>query len=306
MSGSPARVVCVGVSVVDAIFEVPVLPSGPDKVHASGYREVAGGVAANGARAVARLGGRAALISRVGADRLADLLTAEFAADGVDVAGVERMVGCRTPFSMVAIDPSGERQIVNDTDLRLFEGPGPVEHDTLAEADAVLVDTRWPAAALLALRSARRRGVPGVIDVDIEPDEPVIELIRTASHAVFSRQGLRGLSGEDGIERGLALARRFTSAWVAVTAGAAGLFWSEGEGTPPRHLPAFPVKAVDTLAAGDVFHGALALALGEDRPLEPALRFAMAAAAIKCTRAGGSAGAPHRHEVEAFLAGRSA
>lgn len=306
MSSDPARVVCVGVSVVDAIFDVPVLPSGPDKVHASGYREVAGGVAANAARAIARLGGHATLLSRVGADRLAEVLTAEFAADGVDVTGVARRRGCRTPFSMVAIDASGERQIVNDTDRRLFQGAARIDRESLARADAVLVDTRWPAAALVALRSARRRGVPGVIDVDIEPDDPVVLLIRTASHAVFSRQGLRGLTGEDGIERGLALARRFTNAWVAVTAGAAGVFWSEAEGAPPRQLPAFPVKAVDTLGAGDVFHGALALALGEGRPLQPALRFAMAAAALKCTRPGGGAAAPYRHEVEAFLAARAA
>lgn len=305
MRADPARVVCVGVAVVDAIFDVPVLPSGPDKVHATGYREVAGGVAANAARAIARLGGRAALLTRLGADRLADLLTAEFAAEGVDVTGVVRRKGCRTPFSMVAIDAAGERQIVNDTDLRLFQGAARIDREGLARADAVLVDTRWPAAALIALRSARRRGVPGVIDVDIEPDDAVLALIRTASHAVFSRQGLRGLTGEDGIERGLALARRFTSAWVAVTAGAAGVFWSESEGAPPRQLPAFPVRAVDTLGAGDVFHGALALALGEGRPLAASLRFAMAAAALKCTRPGGGAGAPWRHEVETFLAERS-
>jgi sulfofructose kinase len=305
VSAAGARVVCVGVSVVDAIFDVPVLPSGPEKVHASGYREVAGGVAANAARAVARLGGRACLLSRVGADRLAELLIDEFAADGIDVSGVVRRKGCRTPFSMVAIDGGGERQIVNDTDLRLFQGAARIDRQALAEADAVLVDTRWPAAALVALRSAKRRGVPGVIDVDIEPDDAVVALIRTASHAVFSRQGLRGLTGEDGIERGLALARRFTSAWVAVTAGAAGVFWSEAEGSAPRQLPAFPVKAVDTLAAGDVFHGALALALAEGRPLQPALRFAMAAAALKCTRPGGGAGTPYRHEVESFLAERA-
>ena len=70
-----------------------------------------------------------------------------------------------------------------------------------------------------------------------------------------------------------------------------------------RHLPAFPVKPVDTLGAGDVFHGALALGLAEGLEIEAALRLAAAAAALKCTRSGGRAGTPSRSEVDAFLRG---
>jgi sulfofructose kinase len=69
-------------------------------------------------------------------------------------------------------------------------------------------------------------------------------------------------------------------------------------------MPAFAVEAVDTLGAGDTFHGAFALALAEGRDIQAAMRFAAAAAAIKCTRFGGIEGAPLRGEVEAFLAGR--
>ena len=68
-----------------------------------------------------------------------------------------------------------------------------------------------------------------------------------------------------------------------------------------RHERAFAVPVVDTLGAGDIFHGAFALALGQGRSETLALRFANAAAALKCTRPGGGAGAPWRHEVEAFL-----
>ena len=69
-----------------------------------------------------------------------------------------------------------------------------------------------------------------------------------------------------------------------------------------RELPVFKIDAVDTLAAGDVFHAGFALALAEGRDEVTALRFGAAAAGLKCTRFGGSMGAPKRAEVEAFLA----
>ena len=89
------------------------------------------------------------------------------------------------------------------------------------------------------------------------------------------------------------------SEFVAVTAGAYGTYWAGG------HRPAFEVEAVDTLAAGDVFHGAFAFGLAEGWQIPAAIRFAAAAAAIKCTRFGGRLGAPTRAEVEAFLAERA-
>ena len=89
-------------------------------------------------------------------------------------------------------------------------------------------------------------------------------------------------------------------AFVAVTDGANDVLWlDDGE---LRQVPAFEVDAVDTLGAGDTFHGAFALMLAEGSPNATAMRFAAAAAALKCTRFGGSSSAPTRAEVEAFLA----
>ena len=73
-------------------------------------------------------------------------------------------------------------------------------------------------------------------------------------------------------------------------------------GTSVFHLPAFPVTAVETLGAGDTFHGAFALALAEGMEIAAAMRFAAAAAALRCTRSGGRAALPSRHEVMALLA----
>jgi sulfofructose kinase len=91
-----------------------------------------------------------------------------------------------------------------------------------------------------------------------------------------------------------------TDAYVSVTGGGAGAWWLH-RGQTGRDT-AFTVEAVDTLGAGDVYHGAFALALGEGQDLASARRFSAAAAALKCTRFGGIAGAPSRQDVETFLA----
>ena len=101
--------------------------------------------------------------------------------------------------------------------------------------------------------------------------------------------------------RGLLAMRDRTDAFLAVTTGAGGVWWLDG--SEIRNQPAFPVEVVDTVGAGDVFHGALALALAERQPEPAALRFASAAAALKCARPGGRAGTPARSEVEELLKG---
>ena len=91
--------------------------------------------------------------------------------------------------------------------------------------------------------------------------------------------------------------------FVAVTAGADGCFWFDRrEYRTIRQLRPPPVVAVDTLAAGDVFHGAFTLALAERRSIEAAIAFANVAAALKCRTFGGRLGAPARAEVDALLA----
>ena len=107
------------------------------------------------------------------------------------------------------------------------------------------------------------------------------------------------MTGTDDPAEGLARAAGMTDAWLAVTAGEKGCYW-RGD-TSLCHMPAFQVTVRDTLGAGDVFHGALALALAEGQAAAAALRFASAAAALKCTRLGGRAGIPTRSEVDTLL-----
>ncbi len=107
------------------------------------------------------------------------------------------------------------------------------------------------------------------------------------------------MTGVDDAREGLAELARTAANWIAVTDSARGTFFTERGGI--AHEPAFPIEPVDTLGAGDVFHGALALGLAEGMEARAAVRFASAAAAIKCTRFGGRAGCPRRPEVEDFL-----
>ena len=142
---------------------------------------------------------------------------------------------------------------------------------------------------------------PGVLDAEA-PVAEAAEALPLASHIAFSAQGLHDYTGETGLKPGLEQAARRTGSWVCVTDGAAGTTWLDGETF--HHCPAFPVEVVDTLGAGDVWHGAFALALAEGQDEAAAVRFASAAAALKCTQPGGRAGAPDRAAVLRFLEAR--
>jgi sulfofructose kinase len=176
----------------------------------------------------------------------------------------------------------------------------------LADVDAVLVYVRWPEGAALMLARARAAGLPAVLDADV-PLPPGSALPRVATHVAFSLPGLRdhlGLAADapleaDACAAALQRVARETGAWCAVTMGAEGVL--HGRAGAIVHSPAFRVTAVDTLGAGDVWHGAFALALAEGADETTAVRAASAAAAIKVTRPGGRAGAPTRAERDALL-----
>jgi sulfofructose kinase len=299
-----ARVVCVGVCVIDLVYKVGTLPSRAEKHSAEALHVTGGGMAANAAVTIARLGGTAQLVSQVGDDAWGIVLCEGCARLGVDVRHVTRLEGVPTSISTVLVDRHGERLLVNYMDKRIRTGARGLPDEAIATADALMVDTHWTEGALHALQVARTAGVPSVVDFDRPPPEGLAHrFVELASHVVFGRDGLTELSGEAAIEAGLRRVASRASAIVGVTAGADGVWWLEGEAL--RHVSAFPVEVVDTLAAGDVFHGALALALAERRDLAEAMRRASAAAALKCTRFGGREGIPSRDEVELLLGEQS-
>jgi len=299
-----ARIACVGIAVLDHVFRVDELPRAPSKLLARGLQTVLGGMAANAAAAAARLGAEALLVSRVGSDAAGETILAELVALGVDTRAVERVAGLTSSVSAVFVDAAGERLLVNHADPRLLEdAPAPAE-PLPGPVDGVLVDGRWPRAAVAALEAAAERRVPGLADLDHPMAEPwAARLLAAASHICFSRDGLERWTGEASPEAGLRAIATRSPAEVAVTLGAEGVLFREADRF--LRLPAFPVRPVDTLGAGDTFHGALAVALGEGRDWPDALRFATAAAAIRCTRPSGRSAFPTRAEVEALLATRA-
>lgn len=289
-----AEVLVLGIAVADFVFGMEVLPTQAVKYRAETAEVVGGGCAANAAVGVARLGGTAHLATRLGDDEMGDLILSDLKAEGVGTTLVQRTPGGRSSFSAVIVDGKGERQIINYRGDGLTEAVGWI--DAAPPVGAVLADTRWPAGALRALRLARTRGVPGIVDAE-PPSEP--EVLSEASHVAFSREGLFAFAGGTDMHAALQQAARMLPGWVCVTDGAAGTFWVDGGKI--AHEPAFSVEVRDTLGAGDIWHGAFALALAEGQQTRPAIRFANAAAALKCTTFGGRKGCPDRQAVDAFL-----
>ncbi len=293
------RVLCVGIATLDQVFRVETMPARAEKFRAHELVVTGGGTAANGAVAIARLGGAVSLYATLGEDPIGREIVAGLEREKIDCSGVRRAPGVRSPLSAIIVDRTGERMIVSYAD-RTLPGAAHGLPDRLPEGvDAVLGDTRWQEGSAHFFRLAREAGLPAILDADRAPDE-VPELITLASHVAFSMQGLRDLTGLDEPEAALRVLGPSTAAWLGVTHGAEGVFyWREGAIV---HEPSFKVTAVDTLGAGDTWHGAFTLALAEGAAEPDAVRFASAAAAIKCTRFGGRDGAPSRAEVETFLA----
>ena len=297
------RILCAGIIVLDEVFRVDEFPQPDGKVQAKGFFVVNGGCAANAAVAIARLGGRAALAGPMGGpageDENGDRVLKALARENVDCAACQRIDGLATALSAIFMNTRGDRTIVTYRDERIAAAAPDNPEQIISAADAVLADNRYPEFVRPICEAARRRNLPVVLD----GDRPTIEddpLFRVASHVVFSWECLRETTGIADLGEGLLRIAGKTDAFLAVSNGPDDIVYLD-EGRV-RRLPVFKIAAVDTLGAGDAFHGGFALALAEGRSEVEAMRFGTAVAGIKCTRIGGSAGAPKRPEVDAFLA----
>jgi sugar/nucleoside kinase (ribokinase family) len=262
---------------------------------------VLGGCAVNAAVAVARLGGRASYAGPLGDanDAVSNQLVAQMTAEGIDTSGVVRVAGATAPVSGIMVDAAGERMIVTHRDARIEAAPLKNPAALVADKSLLLADNRFPEIVRPVCEAARRRGLPVVLDAD----RPTVEddpLFAIANHVIFSGECLRATTGLDDLSAALQRMAPRTSAFLAVSDGSGPVRYLAGGDV--KLMPVFKIEAVDTLAAGDVFHAGFALALAEGRDPVAAMRFGAAAAGLKCTRFGGSMGAPTRAEVDAFLA----
>lgn len=285
----------------DLVFKIDELPGRGFKVNAGGYDEIAGGNALNAAIGIVRLGGRASLSGPMGD---AQESSSRFIFDRLKHEGIEadhliHMPGLVTPISNILIDPSGERTIVTFRDPGLWKVRMPDADVLLTDCSAILVENRCAAFVTDLCHEARQRNIPVVVDVDRAMSLRE-GLLTASSHLVFSSEALQATAGIANDADALLKIATLTTSFLAATRGPRGTLWLDSDGNL-QEAPAFPVHTVDTLGAGDIFHGAFTLGITEGQDIPAALRFASAAAALKCTRFGGAFAAPQRDEVERLL-----
>ncbi len=296
-------VLCVGHAAFDSVFRIESFPPRPTKVRALQFDESIGGMAANAACAIAALGGRVAWWGPLGDDEIGARIRAELAQAGVDAAGARTIEGASSSHSAIIVDANGERLIVSQRGTALEADAAPLLPADL-QAEVVLIDVRWNAGAEIVARRAREARVPVVLDGEMGNVDLLRRLVPLADHLIFSEPGFAEWLGKsvpiESVAEYLTVLVGAGASLAAVTHGERGVVFAHAGGA--GHAPAFPVRALETLGAGDAFHGAYALALAEGQSIDAALRFAAAAAALKCSRTGGRAALAGRAEVERLLA----
>ncbi len=299
MSASPAHAIAVGGICLTRIYQVEHVAPVPAKVLAHALVEVVDGMALSAAFAFMRLGGQAAIWGRCGDDAGGRAARQSLRQEGLDVSSLRNVAGAASSQAAVIVDAKGERLVVPFHDPTLEASPHWLPLQQLAGADILLCDVRWPEGAQAAMRAARQLGVPVMLDGEAAAPQTLETLVQLASHAVFSDAGVLALTGAGSVDVALLEVAGRHAGHVGATCGADGYAWVEGGAL--RRVSAPKVKVVDTLGAGDVFHGAFALALTEGQSPERAATFACHAASLKCTRLGGRLGCPSRQEVLASL-----
>jgi sugar/nucleoside kinase (ribokinase family) len=294
------KILCSGIAVQDIVMRVQSFPAPGTKVAASEFIITGGGCAANAAVAIARLNGHVAFAGPLGggADAVSNRILSDLQKEGVDCSGVERIDGGSASVSLILLDATGEKTIATRRGIKLGDTLPKDAAKLVVDAAAVLVDNRFSEFVTAVCRAAHARKIPIVIDLDqaTKLDDPLLAL---GTHVVASAEALLGMAGSSDYKEALKALAEHLSGFVALTDGPKGVYWLEGGEL--RHLPAFKVDVIDSLGAGDAFHGGFTQALVEGRALPDTLRFASATAALKCTKFGGASAAPTRAEVDAFL-----
>lgn len=291
---------CIGSAVYDmtAYLEGALRPG--QKYRADESMGCPGGPALNAASVCGLWGADVALVARVGTDAHGDAVVASLRRCGVDASWCLRE-DAPTSWSVIMVDPAGERTIVNF--------PGAVLEDPLplpdVEPRVILSDGHEVATSLAALRAHPQ--ALSVIDAGT-CREGTLAVARECGYVVSSRAFARQYLGHElqlgdlaAVEDDLRRMQEINHGVVVVTLGDQGCVWLDEAGEFGR-LPAVPVQAVDTCGAGDIFHGAFAYAIDKGLSLAESLRLASAAAAVSVTRRGGQPSIPTLAEVEAVCA----
>ncbi len=309
--GSPKRrpvVVVLGSVNMDVVVTAARLPGPGETIAGDELHVTPGGKGANQAVAAARLGAEVRIVGRVGEDAFGPMLLEGLASYGVDVSRVASDPGSSSGAAAILLDADRENRIVAvyGANMRCDDEQVRETDSALDGADCLLLQLEIPLeASLSAARVARRKGVRVILDpapASALPDEAhaLVDLLTPNQVEAAALVG----HPVNGVDQGLSAARELLRRGVGasvVKLGDRGAVYASGDGS--GHVPPLEVNAVDTVAAGDAFGGALGVALAEGMDLAGAVRFASVAGAVAVTRPGAQAAMPSRDEVEGLLRG---
>jgi sugar/nucleoside kinase (ribokinase family) len=294
-------VVGVGANSIDLVYRLPAYPQphGPDAKQRIRQHWVSpGGQMATALATCRSFGLSTCYAGLIGADDHGRRMRAELEARGIDI-DASVIDGGTNQYAVILLDQrSGERIVLWDREDRSPENPMPLPIAAIATARWLHVDDVDQDAAIRAARMAREAGVPVTSDIDRLGDGTE-ELITAVSIPILAEHVLPAVTGETDAERGLRKLRARHAGTLVVTLGSRGAMMLDGDQV--FHEPAFTVNTVDTTGSGDVFRGGFIYARLAGYPSSEQLRFANAAAAVSCTRAGAMNGVPTMAEVERLL-----
>lgn len=291
---------------MDLVASTPQIPLAGQTLTGTDFATTPGGKGANQAVAVARLGYPVHMVGMVGEDVFGEALLDDLARAGVGTAAIARVSG-PSGVAPIAVSASGENSIIVIPGANGKVTPAFIDQhtDLIRSAGMVLCQLELPIETVIhTLAVCKQAGVPVMLDpapAAALPDSiwnRLAWLTPNASEAALYVGN--GCTPEDAAQR--LLARGVCG--VVLKRGSEGAYVAESNGKGTWVRP-FHVKAVDTVAAGDCFNGAFAVALLESLEPSEAARFASAAAALSVTRHGAQASMPTRSEVNAFLAGNA-
>ena len=304
-----SRIVVVGSSNTDMIIKIDRIPKPGETVIGGKFSTAAGGKGANQAVAAARAGGKVTFVARVGDDMFGRQAVEGFVADEINVSHVLQDSDAPSGVALIFVDERGENSIAvaSGANARLTPLDVLAARHAISSADVLVMQLETP---LESVRAAAELANEHNVRVILNPapaqrlGEEILRHISVLTPNETEAELLTGLevSNETEAEAAASLLLTMGVEAVLITLGPRGAFILDADHRELVH--GFQVEAVDTTAAGDVFNGALAVALAEGRPLAEAARFASAAAALSVTKLGAQPSAPTREEIEEFLRSR--
>ncbi|ELV8684128.1 ribokinase [Vibrio fluvialis] len=301
------KLVVLGSVNADHVLQVPSFPRPGETLHGRNYQVIPGGKGANQAVAAARLKADICFIACVGDDSFGINIRESFKLDGMNISGVKMQPNCPTGIAMIQVSDSGENSICISAEANARLTAEAIEPDLarIREAKYLLMQLETPIDGIVkaaqVAKEARTNVILNPAPARELPDE-LLSCVDVITPNETEAEVLTGITVTDDASAQLAAdaLHRKGIEIVMITLGAKGVWLSQnGRGTL---IPGFRVQATDTTAAGDTFNGALVTGLLEEMPLESAIKFAHAAAAISVTRFGAQTSIPNRAEVDAFLA----